>query len=177
MKRVMIIGGPGSGKSTLARALGKSTGLPIYHMDLLHWKPGWVERDRDEKIAQALEIIGKDEWIFEGGMSATYSQRIARADTLIWLDFPVGQRLFRVLKRRVQYKGGQTRPDLPENCPERLDREFLQWIVMTARKNRARDARLATQASHVQLHHLRTTQQVNQFIAALPGLPVRTASR
>lgn len=177
MKRVMVIGGPGSGKSTLARALGKETGLPVYHMDLLHWKPGWVERDKAEKIAQALEITAQDQWIFEGGMSATYAQRIARADTLIWLDFPMTQRLVRVVKRRIQYRGGQTRPDLPADCPERLDPEFLKWIVTTARKNRARDGRMAAQARHVDLHHLRTTRQVNDFIASLPDLSARISTR
>ncbi len=42
MKRVAISGCGGTGKSTLARRLGKITGLPIYHLDSLYWKPGWV---------------------------------------------------------------------------------------------------------------------------------------
>lgn len=40
MKRVMITGGPGSGKSMLAAALGEKTGLPVYHMDKIHYRPG-----------------------------------------------------------------------------------------------------------------------------------------
>lgn len=42
MQRVMIIGQPGSGKSTLAREMGKHTGLPVVHIDTIHWQPGWV---------------------------------------------------------------------------------------------------------------------------------------
>lgn len=55
MKRVMIVGQPGAGKSYLARAMGQKTGLPVQHMDMIHWKPGWVERDKAEKLAMDLE--------------------------------------------------------------------------------------------------------------------------
>ena len=82
MKRVMIVGGPGSGKSTLARKLGARTGLPVYHMDHIHWMPGWVERPGHDKDRMTHEIHMKDVWIFEGGHSRTYQERFARADTV-----------------------------------------------------------------------------------------------
>ncbi len=66
MKRVMIIGQPGSGKSTLARQLGAVTGLPVVHIDHIHWKSGWVERDRVEKAELCREVHAGEEWIFEG---------------------------------------------------------------------------------------------------------------
>ncbi|WP_349775075.1 AAA family ATPase [Frigidibacter sp. SD6-1] len=49
MQRIMIIGQPGAGKSTLAAALGQRTGLPVIHIDHIHWQPGWIERSSDEK--------------------------------------------------------------------------------------------------------------------------------
>lgn len=64
MKRVMIVGGPGSGKSTLARQLGAITGLPVFHMDHIHWKPHWVERDRADKDLMTRVVHAKDSWIF-----------------------------------------------------------------------------------------------------------------
>ena len=67
MKRVMIIGQPGSGKSTLARQLGQRTSLPVVHIDLIHWKPGWIERCGEEKAALCCEVHRRDSWIFEGG--------------------------------------------------------------------------------------------------------------
>ena len=83
MKRVMIVGQPGSGKSTLARRIGDRTGLPVVHVDRIHHLPGWVERPRDAKIALALAEQAKPEWVFEGGLSATYEDRFARADVVI----------------------------------------------------------------------------------------------
>ena len=140
MKRVMIVGGPGSGKSTLARLLGERTGLPVFHMDCIHWMPGWVERPNREKYDLTHQVHMQDEWIFEGGNSKTYEERLERADTFIWLDVPVGVRFFRVLKRMLQHYG-QTRPDLPEGCPERFTWqtiEFLQFIWISRKSARSK---------------------------------------
>ncbi len=130
MQRVMIIGQPGSGKSTLARALGKISSLPVYHIDQIHWQAGWVERSRSEKALLCAAVHAKDKWIFEGGVSSTWPERLKRSDTLIWLDFPFSLRIYRVIRRTMMNRG-QTRPDLPDNCPEKLRLEFLKWIWNT----------------------------------------------
>ncbi len=83
MQRVMIVGQPGSGKSTLARRLGERTGLPVVHIDTIHWQPGWIERSPDEKTRLCLEVEARDRWIFEGGHSTTWENRVARADLQI----------------------------------------------------------------------------------------------
>ena len=83
----MIVGQPGSGKSTTARMIGEITGLPVVHVDLIHWKDGWIERDKSEKIELASKEEAKATWIFEGGLSQTWENRLARADTLIVLAF------------------------------------------------------------------------------------------
>ncbi|MDP2124712.1 MAG: topology modulation protein, partial [Parvibaculum sp.] len=48
MQRILVIGCSGGGKSTLARALGEKLALPVVHLDVLFWKPGWVESSYDE---------------------------------------------------------------------------------------------------------------------------------
>ncbi|MEL6700093.1 MAG: AAA family ATPase [Pseudomonadota bacterium] len=136
----MIIGAPGSGKSTLARKLGVRTGLPVVHIDLIHWMPGWEERPKADKIAMIRPLEEQEDWIIEGGLSATYDTRLARADTLIWLDMPIALRLYRVI-RRLMVTYGKNRPDLPEGCPEVLGWhtwEFLVYILRTRGPNRRR---------------------------------------
>lgn len=144
----MIVGQPGSGKSSLSRALGEVTGLPVIHIDRIHWQPGWVERSRSEKTRLCLEGEAGEQWIFEGGHSVTWKSRLARADLLVWLDRPVGLRTWRVVRRAVTQLG-QTRPDMADGCPERLRSlpEFLHYIVTTARSQRAKIARLARLAT------------------------------
>ncbi|MDJ0826341.1 MAG: AAA family ATPase [Rhodobacter sp.] len=160
----MIVGQPGSGKSTLARQLGNKTGLPVFHMDHLHWKPGWVERPMAEKFPMARAIEDSPEWVFEGGLSATYKTRLARADTLVVLDLPLWRRAWRVARRTLTHYGS-SRPDLPENCPEKFSAEFWDFIWRTRRTGRARILGLIGQAgADVAVHHLRTPVDVRLFL-------------
>ncbi len=171
MQRVMIVGQPGSGKSTLARALGARTGLPVFHMDHIHWKAGWIERDADEKMCLVQEVHAQAAWILEGGHSASYSARVARADTYIWLDFPLGLRVWRVLRRSVVHYG-RTRPDLPEGCPERFNGQmidFLRFIWRTRKTSRLRmRAIFEDPPAHLRVYRLQDLRQVRGFLRDLP---------
>ena len=164
MKRVMIIGQPGTGKSTLARSLGERIGLPVVHIDLIHWKSGWVERDRDEKTKLCLEVHARDEWIFEGGHSTTWPDRLDRCDTLIWLDFPVWLRTWRVLKRTIR-DYGKSRVDLPDNCPEQFDFEFYRFIWRTNKHSRQNIQSLFEKApSDKSKFKLSSSSEVRKFL-------------
>lgn len=163
----MIIGQPGSGKSTLARALGEITGLPVFHMDRIHWMAGWAERPKADKIPMAHAIEKQESWIFEGGLSATYASRLARADTLIWLDVAWQLRMLRVIQRSWRYRG-QSRPDLPTGCPERFDAglvEFLSFIWYTRHTSRARLAALFDSAdASVDAYKLTNVRETRSFL-------------
>lgn len=164
MRRVMIIGQPGSGKSWLARALGDATGLPVVHIDLIHWKSGWVERSAAEKDKLVAEVHAQDSWIFEGGHSRSWSERMARADTCIWLDVPLWKRSWRVFRRTIQHYG-QPRPDLPEGCPERFNWEFIRWIWNTRNTGRIRPQAIRDNPpAHLTFHHLRRNSEVRVLL-------------
>ncbi len=171
MQRVMIVGGPGSGKSTLARKLGARTGLPVFHMDHIHWQAGWVERPLAEKIPISLAVHARDRWIFEGGLSRTYADRVARADTFIWLDMPVALRFWRVVRRSVIYLG-RSRPDLPDGCVERFGREtlaFWQFIWRTKQTSRVSlQAIVDHPPPHLTVVHLQCLRAVQQYLDTIP---------
>ncbi|MFA3918149.1 AAA family ATPase [Ruegeria hyattellae] len=172
MQRVMIVGQPGSGKSTLALHLGRATGLPVYHMDHLHWLPSWQPRPRAEKIAMAHQIEARPCWVFEGGLSATYDNRLARADTVIWLDLPVALRLWRVTRRMIRNRG-QNRPDMAEGCIEGWHSEtpeFYRFIWRTRRSSRARLLQVFDQTRPDQHRfRLRNSAQVRDYLRFLEG--------
>ena len=88
MKRVLIIGSGGAGKSTLARQMGEISGLPVIHLDAEHWRPGWIEPSKDEWAARVDELTRGESWIMDGNYGGTMSQRIAAADTILFLDLP-----------------------------------------------------------------------------------------
>jgi adenylate kinase family enzyme len=128
MERVLIIGPCGSGKSTLARELAPRLGLPLVHMDQLGWQAGWVETGKAELNARLAEAVSGERWLIEGNYGSTLGPRLERADTVIYLDFPVRLCLSRLVKRIITHRG-RARPDMPEGCPERFDAAFL-WYVM-----------------------------------------------
>ncbi|MGY4527149.1 AAA family ATPase [Pseudomonas sp. TE21394] len=179
MQRVMIIGQPGSGKSTLARKLGERTGLPVVHIDRIHWQPGWVERSREEKTRLCHEVEAGECWIFEGGHSATWNHRLARADMLIWIDRPAPLRFWRVLLRTMLNRG-RTRADLPDNCPELLANlpAFFRFMWRTRTSSREAMKRLVAMApSGCRTVCLRSNRDTEVFLASIGTQPDQAASR
>lgn len=167
MKRVMIVGQPGSGKSTLARQIGGITGLPVVHVDRIHWRPHWEERPKPDKIAMALAEQAKPEWVFEGGLSATYADRFNRADTFVFLDLPLWLRVWRVFIRTLRHFG-RTRPDMQDDCPERFSYEFWKWIWDTRHSGRVKPLAMLEQAGPDKTtHHLKSPQEVADFVNRL----------
>ena len=168
-RRIMIIGGPGSGKSTLALALGGRLGLPVFHVDHLIWAPNWTERDLESRTREALEIEARDVWIFEGGGAATFDNRLARADVLIWLDAPIGVRLLRLIRRAWRWRG-RARPEMAEGCVERLNADwlgFLKWAWDT-REDRAAEGRRLMAAAGPKGVRLSSLAEIDRFVAACP---------
>ena len=166
-KRIMIIGQPGSGKSTLAQVLGELLSLPVFHIDHIHWQAGWIERSGLEKDRLCSEVHAKDTWIFEGGRSSTWPERLERADALVWLDFPLTVRAYRVFRRTRRYLG-KTRPDLPDGCPERFNLEFTKWIWNTRKSGRHRMNHLFDSApADLEKYRLTNQRQVDELIIRL----------
>lgn len=168
MQRIMIIGSPGSGKSTLARALGDRLNLPVFHMDHIHWHPGWVEREAGEKMQMVREVIARDAWVFEGGHSSSYALRLARADLFIWLDIPVALRTWRVIRRSLRDLG-HTRPDMQVDCPEQLSNlpGFLHFIWSSNRSSRAK-AQALYDATTLPKLRFRNLAELNAYLETLP---------
>ena len=165
MQRVLVIGSPGAGKSTLSHGLAARTGLPLYHLDKLFWRSGWVERDRAEGRTELAAILAGDRWIIDGNYGSSLPMRIARADTVVWLDYPAWLCLGRVLKRWWQYRG-TARPDMTEDCPENLNLEFLLYVLNFRNAWRHRNAAALTSFAG-QILHFRAPAEAAAWLATL----------
>jgi adenylate kinase family enzyme len=135
MQRVLVLGCSGTGKSSLARRLGRATGLPVIHLDQHFWRPGWVEPEAAEWQAQAGALAAQPRWIIEGNYAATLPQRLAVADTVIFLDLPTWRCLARVLWRTL-LGWGRVRVDMAPGCPDRFEWAFIKYICTFRRERR-----------------------------------------
>ena len=127
INKIMVIGCCGAGKSTLSFKLQEQLNLPLYHLDKLFWKPGWIQADRNEFIAKHQEIIHNQKWIIDGNYSFTMADRLEQADLIIFIDLPRWRCIWGVLKRRIQNKN-KSRPDMASGCDERLEWEFTKYV-------------------------------------------------
>jgi adenylate kinase family enzyme len=94
--------------------------------------------------------------------------RIQAADTVIFLDFPRRVCLWRVAKRVIRYRS-QTRPDMGEGCPEKIDLEFLRYIWGFRKREHEKIVQRLEEAQRQgkQVVRLGTSKQVGSFLATL----------
>lgn len=132
---MLVIGCGGSGKSTLAIELGRILGIPIHHLDRLFWKPDWVPSDAEEFQERLVEVLKGDAWIMDGNYGGSLPMRVGFADTIVFLDLPTVTCLVGATRRLWEYRG-RSRPDMTESNTERINFEFLNWILTYRRSRR-----------------------------------------
>lgn len=163
MERIIVIGCPGSGKTTLSKQLTNKLGLPLIHLDVLHWRDGWQTIPKDEFDRLLIDELVKPNWIIDGNYNRTIPLRLQYCDTVIWLDYPRITCMLGVLKRYFQSRG-KSRPDMGGNCPERLDFEFLKFVWRFNKTHRQRYKEMLDNANEVKLIILRNRKETKRFL-------------
>jgi len=139
--KIAIMGFSGAGKSTLARRLAEHHDVEALHLDTVQFLPNWVIRAEEDKRRLVLEFMDSHEgWVIDGNYSALHlDRRLEEADLIILLLFDRISCLWRVTRRYFTYRG-RTRPDMGEGCSEKLDLEFIRWVLHggRTRKTKAR---------------------------------------
>ncbi len=137
--KIAIIGYSGCGKSTLARYLGKYYQIPVLFLDRVHWLPGWQEQDLEKEVRQVESFLDKnDSWVIDGNYSKlAYERRMNEADQIIFMNFNCFACFMRILRRYIRSKG-RSRRSIAPGCPEKLDGEFIRWILHDGRTKKYR---------------------------------------
>ena len=137
--KIAIIGYSGSGKSTLARALGKYYNAEVLHLDTVHFLPDWVERQVEDEQRIVEEFMDThDAWVIDGNYrKLSYERRMKEADIIIIMLFNRFDCFRRVRNRYRNYKN-ETRPDMADGCSEKLDLEFVTWVLWRGRTRQKR---------------------------------------
>ena len=164
--KIAILGYSDSGKSTLARQLADYYNIPVLFLDTVQFKPGWAERDKDEGRKIVLDFMQKnDSWVIDGNYRGFYrDERLELADMIIYLKFPRLICLIRAFKRYFKYKN-KTRESMADGCIEKIDMEFIWWILYKGRTKGIRD-----QYDKILSHYkdkaviLKSKKQVDKFL-------------
>ena len=164
--RVVVTGLAGSGKSTFAVELADATGLPLIHLDLAFWKPGWVAPSETEWREKQHVVLAGDAWIADGNYHETLDLRIERADTVVVLDMPWWLCSARALCRGFRMPG-----ELPEGCDYSAWARWRDEWRLAGRIFRKRNVEpaherevISQHGPNVAVHVLRSKRAVNDFL-------------
>ncbi len=169
MKKIAVIGKPANGKSTLSKELALATGIKLYALDSVLYKPNGEEVSRQSYEEFHESIISSEEWIIEGfgPMSSldSFNRRLEAADTLIYIELPyivtywlVAKRFFKGLLIKPEgwpegssvLKGTLESYRVLKHCPKFWNDSFLQ--------------RLENLASDKSLYIIRSLSELNNFV-------------
>lgn len=176
MRRIAVIGTTGAGKSTLAARVAVARGCPFVELDALYWGPGWTPFPREHFRQQVTAVLAGDAWTTGGNYSAARDLIWARADTLVWLDYPLPVVLWRLTRRTLRRI--VTQEQLWGGNVETWRGQFASrdslyiWAFKTHyRRRREVPALLATPVyAHLRLLHLRTPSAASAWLSTLARL-------
>lgn len=118
--KIIVIGCCGSGKTTFSKRLSAITGLPLYHLDNLYWRPDKSHLDYRSFLKAQKKIMKSDRWILDGNYGRTMKYRIRKSELIFFFDLPADVCLEGVQKRE------KSRDDIA--CELSPDDEFLNYI-------------------------------------------------
>ncbi|GAA3216735.1 hypothetical protein [Actinocorallia longicatena] len=148
MERVVVLGRGGAGKSVFAERLGRALGLPVVELDARFWTDGLAPMAKDRWAEVQRGLAGEPRWILDGDLGPydVLEIRLAEADTVIVLDFPLWLCAWRALRR------------------SRENLAFWRWVLSYRRSGLpVVMAAVARHAGRAEVHVLRGRGDVERF--------------
>lgn len=175
--RIAVVGTTGSGKTTLARQLARSLALKHVEIDALHWGPQWTPAPDDLFRQRVRDVLQGECWVTDGNYRKARDIIWPRAQTIIWLDYPlivILWRLFwRAIRRTVRQEllWGTNRETWRKQF---LSRESLfLWALQTHKRHRQEYPTFFAQPEYAHLHvvHLRSVRKTKKWLMGVTAVP------
>lgn len=164
MKKVIVLGCPGSGKSTFSRALHETTGIPLFHLDMMNWNADRTAVPRPVFLARQQNVLKQDSWILDGHYGSTIELRLRFCDTVFFLDYPTDICLTGVMSRK-----GKRRSDMPWIEPSENDEEFLDFIKRFDSDSKPAILKLLSRYPDKNITVFHSRAEAARFLEALKG--------
>jgi adenylate kinase family enzyme len=176
-QRIAVIGTACSGKTTLAAHLAQKLGVRHIELDALNWQPNWTQTPTDVFRARVADALNTDTWVVDGNYCKVRDIVWTRADTIIWLDYPLPVILVRLFRRTVRRV--VTREELWNGNRETLRGTLLSrdslllWALKTYRRRRRETPMWLARPEHqhLMLIHLTSPRAADRWLAQIEVPP------
>jgi len=172
-QRIAVVGTTGSGKTTMARRIAQRLAINHVELDALHWGPNWTPAPTELFREHTAQALNGDAWVVDGNYSKVRDVVWSRADTIVWLDYPLlvilGRLAWRTLRRVI------TREELWQGNRECFAAQFASrdslflWALRTYPRRRREYPTLLQRPEHIHLAvvHLRSPRAARDWLASL----------
>jgi adenylate kinase family enzyme len=145
-------------------------------MDALFWGPDWSQRPYDELRPIVDEATDDTDWVVDGNYSRTRDIIWPKADTLVWLDYPLTLIMWRLWWRTLRRVFLRER--LWNDNRERFWSQFLTrdslflWVLKKYWVYRREYPELLLQPeySHLAVAHLRSAKETELWLQQLTNI-------
>jgi adenylate kinase family enzyme len=171
-RRIAVVGTTGSGKTRLACQISARLTIPRIELDALHWEPNWKQAPTDVFRERVNVALHGDAWVIDGNYSQARDIIWSRAQSIVWLDYPLPLVLARLIRRSIRrivtrellWNGNR------EDWGALFGRESLILWAISSRPKQRRDYPLLMKRpeySHLSLTRLRLPRETDEWLARL----------
>ena len=175
-QRIHIVGTSGSGKTTLARQISQHLAIPHLELDALYHEPNWTEAPTEVFRKRVEQALRGENWVVDGNYSKVRDIVWSRADTVVWLDYPLPVIMRRVVRRTIRrvviqeelWNGNR------ETWQTTFSRDsIILWVLQTYRKSRKEYPILFKQPeyAHLKVVHMRSPITTKNWLSSLTTSP------
>ncbi|WP_245802148.1 AAA family ATPase [Corynebacterium pacaense] len=171
-QRIAVAGTSGSGKTTLSGQVAEILGYPRVEIDSLYHGPGW--QPRDAFLADVEAFIAGPRWVIELQYRQARPLITARADTVLWLDYPTVVQMRRLIRRTLHRRlwrkrlwNGNVEPSLATIFTD--DEHILRWGWRTRNQLKPVIPTLEARFPGLRVVHLRNPRETRHWVESLSG--------
>lgn len=161
--KILVIGFSASGKTTFSDKLSKILDIKVMHLDTYHFLDNWVERDNEEFEKIVSEFIEDDNYIVEGNYTNIATKRFEEPDIVFYFSFNRLKCLYGQIRRYLKHRN-KVRDEYITDCKERMDFEFIKWILYKGRTKKKKNKYLQIVKNANEKHVFKNRRQVNKYL-------------
>ncbi len=167
---VNVIGTTGAGKTAFAARLAAAVGAEHVELDALHWEPGWTPAETEAFRARVVAALSGDAWVTCGNYRAVRDIVWERADTVVFLDYPLPLMFWRLVRRTARRVAGRER--VWGHSTETLRKVFARdsifvWQLKTfrARRQQYQAALVDPRWEHIEFVRFRRPHEADAWLS------------